>query len=51
MRKTGNEYMAQGLAQAASSVFMTFLQLKHVNLAIGVVDECTPATLPEGDIT
>jgi hypothetical protein len=51
MRKTGVEYMAEALGQAASSVFMTFSQLEHVNLATGVVDECTPATLPEGAIT
>jgi hypothetical protein len=51
MSKTGTEHTVQVLAQAASSVFMTFLQLKHVNLATGVVDESTPATLPEGAIT
>jgi hypothetical protein len=51
MSKTAVEYMAQALGQAASRVFMTFLQLEHVNLATGVVDESTPATLPEGAIT
>jgi hypothetical protein len=51
MSKTAAGYMAQALAQAASSVFMTFLQPKHVNLATEVVDECTPATVPEGAVT
>jgi hypothetical protein len=49
--KTAAEYVAQALAQAASSVFMTFLQLKHVYLATGVVDECTPETMQEGAVT
>jgi hypothetical protein len=51
MSKTAAGYMAQALAQAASSGFTTFLQPKHVNLATEVVDESTHATAPEGAVT